>query len=65
MNLPNIDAERARRDLTQKDLADLLGVSLRTVQNWQRGITEMPLSKLLRLSRIWNLSVDYLLGLTQ
>lgn len=63
MNLPVIEAERIKHQQTRDDFAASLGVSRRTVQNWQNGTTEMPLSKLVVLAKHWGLSVDYLLGL--
>lgn len=63
MNLPMLEAERIKHGLSKNELADLLGVSRRTIQNWQNGTSEMPLSKLLRISKAWGCSVDYLLGL--
>lgn len=63
MTLPNIEAERIRHRMSREDFASMLGVSRRTVQNWQNGSTDMPLSKLVRLSEIWGCSIDYLLGL--
>ena len=47
MKLPNIEAERIKHQLSKSEFAELMGVSRRTVQNWQSGTTEMPLSKLL------------------
>lgn len=65
LNLPNIEAERVRRKMTKDEFAELLNVSRRTVQNWQNGRTEMPMSKIIKLSTTWGLSADYLLGLSQ
>jgi len=60
-----IEAERIKHQQTRDDFAASLGVSRRTVQNWQNGTTEMPLSKLVALATRWGLSIDYLLGLDQ
>nr|DAS66080.1 MAG TPA: helix-turn-helix domain protein [Caudoviricetes sp.] len=65
MILPVIEAERIKHQQTRDDFAASLGVSRRTVQNWQNGTTEMPLSKLVALATRWGLSIDYLLGLDQ
>ena len=64
MKLPNIEAERIKHRMSKNELAGTLGVSVRTVRNWQSGATEMPLSKLVLLSQLWGLSIDYLLGLS-
>ena len=34
---PNPNAIRSRLDLTQKEFAELLGISLGTVRNWEQG----------------------------
>ena len=62
MNLPIVEAERIKHGMSRTELADTLGVSRRTIQNWQNGFTEIPLSKLLKMAEIWNCSTDYLLG---
>lgn len=63
--LPIIESERIKHKQNKDEFAAFLGVSKRTVSNWQAGRTEMPLSKLLLLSRSWNCSVDYLLGISE
>lgn len=63
MNLPIIESERIKRNMSKNEFADFLGVSRRTIQNWQNGKTEMPLSKLIKAAQLFGCSVDYLLGL--
>ena len=62
MVLPVIEAERIKHRMSREDLAKALHVSRRTVSNWQRGATKLPLSKLLALAALWGCSTDYLLG---
>ena len=62
-SMPNIEAERVRRNISRAEFAELMGVTRRTVINWQNGSTEIPMSKLVRLAQEWGVSVDYLLGL--
>ena len=49
--------------MSKDDFASFLGVLRRTVQNWQNGRTEVPLSKVLTMAAAWGVSIDYLLGL--
>lgn len=63
MVLPVIEAERIKHQMSREELAKTLGVSKRTISNWQGGVTELPLSKLLVLTKLWKCSADYLLGL--
>lgn len=60
---PNIDAERGRNRMSQEYLAKTLGVSPRTFRNWMTGKTEIPGSALVKMSRMFSVSTDYLLGL--
>ena len=63
MRYPVLEAERVKHQLNKGELATLLGVSQRTVRNWQNGTTELPVSKLFLLAKTWDCSADYLLGL--
>ena len=62
---PSISAEMARHQMTNKTLAEKLGVSEKTVSNWRGGRTEVPASKLLAMARLFNCTVDYLLATDQ
>lgn len=46
----------------QKDLADFLYVNQTAVSQWERGVTTPSSQMLLKLSEIFGVSVDYLLG---
>ena len=59
---PSISAEMARHRLTNKALAEKLGVSEKTINNWKSGRTEIPASKLLAMSHLFNCTTDYLLA---
>lgn len=62
MTYPNIEAERARIGMTKEGLAKNLGVSLGTLKNWQSKKTEIPVSKLVAMASLFNVTTDYLLG---
>lgn len=60
---PNIEAERARANMTQEDLANKLKIERKSYYNWQtKG--NIPINILLSLADIFNCSTDYLLGRT-
>lgn len=59
---PNIKAEQARHNKTNRQLASDLSVSEKTITNWMTGRTEIPASKLLAMSRMFGVTIDYLLG---
>ena len=59
---PSINAEMARNSLTNKTLAEKIGVSEKTVSNWRCGRTDIPSVKLVEMSRLFGVTTDYLLG---
>lgn len=61
--MPVIESKQILHKMSRDDLAKHLGVSKRTVQNWQNDTTEIPLSKIILLTELWGKSADYLLGL--
>lgn len=60
---PNIHAERVRLDMTSTQLAAHLDVTDKTLRNWLSGKTEMPVTKLVEMAKLFHCSTDYLLGL--
>ncbi len=60
----NIKAEMAREEMTNETLANFLDVSLSTVKGWFNNNKSIPSSALIKMSKRWNVSTDYLLGLT-
>lgn len=63
IKFPIIEAERIKRGISKEQFADALGVSWRTIRNWQNGRTDLPLSKLVKIRSVLGCSADYLLGL--
>jgi len=55
---------REDRDLKQRQLADYLNCSQQVYSNYELGQRDIPTDVLIRLSAFYNVSVDYLLGLT-
>lgn len=61
MKYPNIDAERARKGISNDVLAEKLGVSRKTLYNWMdKG--NIPTSALIQMADTFDCSIDYLLG---
>lgn len=60
MLYPNIDAERARRGMSCKKLAEVLGVTRKTLYNWvNKG--NIPQNKLENMAELFDCTIDYLL----
>ncbi|MCD8039327.1 MAG: helix-turn-helix domain-containing protein [Lachnospiraceae bacterium] len=55
---------REDNDLTQQEIAKLLDTSQTMYARYERGANEMPIRHLIRLAQYYNVSTDYLLGLT-
>ena len=49
---------------TQVQLAQKLGVTKQTVSNWENDNIQPSIDMLVKLSKSFNVSTDYLLGLT-
>lgn len=60
--LINIEAERARHGLSKSQLSNLLGVTLKTYQNWITEKTDIPSSKIIQMAKLWFVTTDYLLS---
>ena len=55
---------REDRDMTQQEIADILGTSQTMYARYERGANEMPIHHLVTLCRFYGVSADYLLGFT-
>ena len=53
---------RERYNYSQKELSAMLNVSERTLQRYESGMSEPTLSILLNLSKIYEISVDAIIG---
>lgn len=55
---------REDKDITQKEMARFLNCSQQVYSNYELGQRDIPTDILIKLARIHNVSVDYILGLT-
>ena len=53
---------REDNDLTQSQVAQVLGTSQTMYARYERGANEMPLRHLITLCRFYNVSADYFLN---
>ncbi|MFA5153041.1 MAG: helix-turn-helix transcriptional regulator [Clostridia bacterium] len=54
---------RKKHNLTQEAFAELIAVSRQAVQKWEKNTSFPDSDKLISISRIFNVSVDYILGI--
>ena len=55
---------KIKRNVMQKDVAEAIGVPLRTYQRYEYGEREPQLSTLVRMADFYGVSLDYLAGRT-
>ena len=61
---PNIRNLREDHDLTQADVAKVLNCSQVSYSYYEIGRRDIPTEVLIKLSKYYDVSTDYLLGLT-
>lgn len=61
---PRIRDLRQDHDMTQKQLAQLLGMSQTGYSKYETGENDIPTAILIRLADLYHTSIDYLLGRT-
>ena len=62
--LEHLRGLREDRDLSQRDMADLLKIHQTTYSDYELGRLNIPIPVLKELALFFGTSVDYLLGLT-
>lgn len=55
---------REDNDFTQKYIAKLLGIDQRQYSRYETGKYEMPLEYLIKLCKLYNVTLDYIVGLS-
>lgn len=55
---------REDKDLTQKEIANILNMSQTGYNQYEIGKNDIPTRVLIKLAEFYNTSIDYLLGLT-
>lgn len=61
---PRIRDLRQDKDLKQKEIAAILGMSQTGYSKYETGENDIPSAVLIKLAAYYDVSVDYLLGLT-
>jgi hypothetical protein len=55
---------REDKDLYQKDIAEVLGISQQYYSEYESGNRAIPVFHLMKLAEFYNVSIDYIVGLT-
>lgn len=59
-----IHALRKDADKTQSQIAQLLQVGQRTYCDYEKGKTRIPVDSLILLAKLYNVSMDYICGIS-
>lgn len=59
-----IRALREDNDFIQTQIADLLGVVQKTYSDYEVGKTRLPIDSIIILAKFYNVSMDYICGVT-
>ena len=55
---------RIEKSYSQSKLAQLLNVDQRTISNWEKAVREPNFDMLIKITLLFDVSADYLLGIT-
>ena len=65
MVFPRLEDLRHDKDKTQQEIADLLHCNREVYRRYEKGTREIPISMAIYLAKYYDVSMDYLLGLTR
>ncbi len=60
----SIKTLRIEKNMSQQALAEKIGVSQKAIDYWERGVNEPKASYIIKLATFFNVSSDYLLGMS-
>lgn len=62
MQFQRLEDLRVDRDLTQQQVADILGCQREVYRRYEKGTRTIPVEFLIKLSDYYKVSIDYLVG---
>lgn len=66
MNFPQrLKDLREDKDLSQEDVAKILGTSQSYYAQYENGKRELPFSRAIELAKFYNVSLDYIAGIIE
>ena len=57
----NLKYLRLERELSQKQLADNLNTTLKTISHWETGYTEPSISQIIQICKVFDITADELI----
>ena len=64
LQFKNLRSIREDKDIKQKDIAKVLNVSQNTYSQYETGVISLTAEVLIKLSKFYDVSIDYLLDQT-
>lgn len=61
----NLKTIRKERGLSQTQVAEMLQTTQQQYSKYEKGLHDLPASRIITLCRIFDISADWLLGLTE
>ena len=55
---------RQKNNMSQEDLSELLGIGQQTLSQYEKNKRKLPIDVLISYSKIFNVSIDYIMGIT-
>lgn len=62
--ITRLRALREDNDLTQEEMAKIGCISKKSYERYENGIRDIPLEIVVRYAKFYNISIDYIAGLT-
>lgn len=56
---------RESRNMTQRQVAEVLGIKQQVYSNYELGFRSLPIEHLIKLCKFYNASSDWILGLSE
>lgn len=63
MRLNRLEELRLDSDMTQQQIADYLNMKREVYRRYEKGVYEIPVWALIKLSELYGVSADYILGI--
>ena len=56
---------RNEKGLTQQNLAEMLEIKRYNISDWEQGRTEPDIKSIIKLAKFFDISTDYILGVSE
>ena len=64
MQFQRLEDLRIDHDMTQAEIANYLGCQREVYRRYEKGTRQIPIDFLIELAKLYHVSIDYIVGLT-